>query len=178
MLLRPLLVALGAALLLPATALAQRGADTAKVAKPINLAPRTKGAATAPIVVYEMSDFQCPFCRRFAVQTFPELERDYIATGKVRWVFINLPLTQLHDNAAPAAELAMCAGKQGKFWEVHDLLFRNQATWAPLKEPAQFFFTLADSAGVLFSGLYLTRGFGITAWTHALYDVFLVVAGT
>lgn len=149
-----------AILLLPAALAAQKPAtpkaaaskraadDTVKIAKPIDLAPRTKGSATAPVTVYEMSDFQCPFCRRHAVQTFPELERDYIATGKVRWVFVNLPLTQLHANAAPAAEVAMCSGKQGKFWEVHDLIFRNQAKWAPLKEPGQYFLTFADSAGL------------------------------
>jgi protein-disulfide isomerase len=124
------------------------GADSVKIAKPVDLAPRTKGAATAPLTVYEMSDFQCPYCRRHAVQAFPELERDYIATGKVRWVFVNFPLTQLHANAAPAAEVAMCSGKQGKFWEVHDLIFRHQATWAPLKEPGPFFLTFADSAGL------------------------------
>jgi len=149
-----------AILLLPAALAAQKPAepkaaapkraadDTVKMAKPIDLAPRTKGSATAPVTVYEMSDFQCPYCRRHAVQTFPELERDYIATGKVRWVFVNFPLTQLHANAAPAAEVAMCSGKQGKFWEVHDLIFRNQAAWAPLKEPGQYFLTFADSAGL------------------------------
>lgn len=113
-----------------------------------SLAARTRGAATAPITVYEMSDFQCPYCRRFALNTFPELEREYIATGKVRWVFINFPLTMIHPNAAAAAEVALCAGNNGKFWEVHDLLFRNQATWAPLKEPGAFFLTLADSAAI------------------------------
>src|SRR4249919_3327944 len=110
-----------------------------------NLAPRTRGVETAPITVYEMSDFQCPYCRRFALNTFPEIDRDYIATGKVRWVFINYPLTMIHPNAAVAAEVAICAARNGKFWEVHDLLFRNQSTWAPLTEPGAFFLTLADS---------------------------------
>ena len=113
-----------------------------------SLAPRTRGVETAPITVYEMSDFQCPYCRRFALNTFPEIDREYIATGKVRWVFINYPLTMIHPNAAVAAEVAMCAAKTGKFWEVHDLLFRNQATWAPLTEPGAFFLTLADSAAI------------------------------
>jgi protein-disulfide isomerase len=141
--LRTALVAIAAALLVPAALDAQAAAP-----KPVDLTPRTKGDAKAPVTVYEMSDFQCPFCRRFAVQTFPELERDYIATGKVRWVFIHFPLTQIHDNAAAAAELATCAGRQGKFWEVHDLLFRNQAQWSPLKEPGAFFLSFADSAAI------------------------------
>ena len=113
-----------------------------------SLAPRTRGAESAPITVYEMSDFQCPYCRRFALNTFPELEREYMSTGKVRWVFINFPLTMIHPNAAAAAEVALCAARSGKFWEVHDLLFRNQATWAPLTEPGAFFLTLADSAAI------------------------------
>ncbi len=113
-----------------------------------SLASRTRGVATAPITVYEMSDFQCPYCRRFALTTFPDLEREYIASGKVRWVFINYPLTMIHPNAAAAAEVAMCAARAGKFWEVHDLLFRNQPTWAPLTEPGAFFLTLADSAAI------------------------------
>jgi protein-disulfide isomerase len=95
-----------------------------------------------------MSDFQCPYCKRFAQETFPELERRYIRTGKVRWVFINFPLTNIHPHAAPAAELAMCAAKQGEFWRVHDLLFQYQETWAPLKEAGPFFVSLADSAGL------------------------------
>lgn len=107
---------------------------------------RSKGSAKAPVTVYEMSDFQCPYCRQFALETFPGLERDYIKTGKVRWVFINFPLTSVHAHASAAAELALCAGKQQAFWPVHDLLFAHQESWAPLKEAGPFFVSLADSA--------------------------------
>ena len=110
------------------------------------LEPRTKGSARAPVTVYEMSDFQCPYCRQFALETFPELERDYIRTGKVRWVFINFPLTSIHQHASAAAEVAVCAAQQRGFWRVHDLLFQHQKTWAPLKEAGPFFVSLADSA--------------------------------
>jgi len=109
------------------------------------LAARTKGAATAPMTVYEMSDFQCPFCRRFATETFPTLEQEYITTGKVRWVFINFPLTSIHQNSLAAAELAMCAAQQSAFWPIHDLLYRTQDSWAPLKDPVPFMLGLADS---------------------------------
>ena len=109
------------------------------------IAARTKGSATAPVTVYEMSDFQCPFCRRHAIETFPDLEREYIATGKVRWVFINFPLSGIHPNAVAAAELAMCSGKQGKFWEAHDLLYLHQEVWAPLENPGPFLLSLGDS---------------------------------
>jgi len=110
------------------------------------LASRSKGSPTAPVTVYEMSDFQCPYCRLHAMETYPLLEQEYITTGKVRWVFVNYPLP-MHPNAVPAAELAMCAAQQGKFWPVHDLLFKLQETWAPLKEPGEFMLALGDSVG-------------------------------
>ncbi len=110
------------------------------------LAGRVKGSPTAPVTVYEMSDFQCPYCRQFALETFPVLDSAYVATGKVRWAFINFPLTSIHQNAVAAAEIALCAAKQDKFWPVHDLLYRHQDVWAPLKEPAAFLLSLADSA--------------------------------
>ena len=112
----------------------------------LSLDSRSKGSPTAPVTVYEMSDFQCPYCRKFALESFPELERDYIRPGKVRWVFINYPLTSIHAHASAAAELAVCAAKQQGFWRVHDLLFAHQETWAPLKEAGPFFVSLADSA--------------------------------
>ena len=112
------------------------------------LASRSKGSASAPVTVYEMSDFQCPYCRRFALETFPILERAYVATGKVRWVFVNFPLTSVHPNAVAAAEAALCAGKQGAVWSVHDLLYQHQDTWAPLKQPGPFLLSLADSSRI------------------------------
>src|SRR3989441_891867 len=111
------------------------------------LAARAKGRSDAPVTVYEMSDFQCPYCRSFALTTMPLLEKEYVQTGKVRFVYINLPLTTRHPNAAAAAELAMCAARQGKFWPLHDLLFQHQDAWAPRKDPAPYLLALGDSAG-------------------------------
>lgn len=128
---------LGALACLPT---ADLGAQTAA-----QLAARTKGVATAPVTVYEMSDFQCPYCRQFAMETFPALEREYIATGKVRWIFVNFPLTSIHPNAVAAAQFATCAGRQGKFWPAHDLLFQHQQTWAPLSNPGPFMVSLTDT---------------------------------
>jgi protein-disulfide isomerase len=121
----------------PAAAPADQGQDL--------LAERSKGSATAPIRVVEMSDFQCPWCRKFTVESADSLDREYVQTGKVRWIFINFPLTQIHPNAAAAAEMAMCAARRGKFWPMHDLLFRNQERWAPLQAPESYLLTLADS---------------------------------
>jgi protein-disulfide isomerase len=134
---------LSAAFLLFATPALLIAQATATARDP--LASRSKGAPSAPVTVYEMSDFQCPYCRKHAMEVFPAIERDYVKTGKVRWVFINLPLVSIHANALPAAELAMCAARLGKFWPIHDLLFQHQETWAPLKEPGPFLLSLADS---------------------------------
>ena len=66
------------------------------------------------MTVYEISDFQCPFCARFFLETMPSLEREYVVPEEWKFVFVNLPLP-MHPNAVPAAELAMCAARQGNF---------------------------------------------------------------
>jgi protein-disulfide isomerase len=82
-----------------------------------------KGAAAAPVTIVEFSDFQCPFCSRVN-PTLKQVEDKY--GDKVRVVFRNFPLLQIHPQAAKAAEAASCAADQGKFWEMHDKLFANQ----------------------------------------------------
>ena len=82
-----------------------------------------KGPATAPVTIVEFSDFQCPFCSR-VTPTLKQVEDTY--GDKVRVIFRNFPLLQIHPQAAKAAEAASCAADQGKFWEMHDRLFANQ----------------------------------------------------
>ena len=108
-------------------------------------AARSQGQVSAPVTVYEMADFQCPACRYFALTVLPSVEQDYINTGKVRWIFINYPLVSIHKNTIPAAEIAMCAGQQGKFWPMHDLLYHHQDEWAPLDAPLPYLLGLGDS---------------------------------
>jgi protein-disulfide isomerase len=112
------------------------------------LASRTKGSPTAPITIYEIADFQCPACRTFWEQTMPALEREYVEPGKVRVIFLNLPLQEIHPNAAAAAQFALCAADQGKFWLVHDRLFDQQDAWARLADPSPLFLTMADATGL------------------------------
>ena len=112
------------------------------------LAARAKGRSDAPVTVYEMSDFQCPYCREFALGTMPLLEREYVQAGKIRFVYINLPLSSVHKNAASAAEVALCAARQEHFWPMHDLLFRHQDQWATLASPRPYLLALGDSAGL------------------------------
>jgi protein-disulfide isomerase len=71
------------------------------------------------------SDFQCPFCAKFAAETWPKFKAQYVDTGQVRVAYRHLPLVALHPRALRAAEAAECAGRQGKFWEMHDALFND-----------------------------------------------------
>ena len=85
------------------------------------------GKPDAPVTLVEFSDYQCPFCGRFFQQTFAALKTDYIDTGKVRYVFRDFPLDSIHPQARKAAEAGHCAGAQGKYWEMHDTLFKHQS---------------------------------------------------
>jgi protein-disulfide isomerase len=90
----------------------------------------TKGSTTAKVALIEYSDYQCPFCARYDADAYPQIIKDYVDTGKVKYVWRDLPL-DMHPNAFKAAEAAQCAGDQGKFWEMHDRLFKNQQALAP-----------------------------------------------
>ena len=90
------------------------------------------GNPNAPVTVVEYSDFQCPFCSRFFQQTLPLIEENYIDTGKIKFVYKDLPLDSLHPNARAAHIAAECADEQGKFWEYHDVLFEKQPQWSNL----------------------------------------------
>jgi protein-disulfide isomerase len=84
-----------------------------------------KGAKTAPVVLLEFSDYECPFCGRYATSTYAEVDKAFVATNRIQYAFKNLPLP-MHAQAKPAAAAAECAGAQGKYWEMHDRLFANQ----------------------------------------------------
>ncbi len=86
-----------------------------------------KGKADAKITIVEWSDFQCPYCGKFYTETLPELQKQFIDTGKVKLVYKHFPLS-FHENAQKAAEASECASEQGKFWEMHDKIFENQQT--------------------------------------------------
>ncbi|WKZ27228.1 MAG: DsbA family protein [Candidatus Paceibacterota bacterium] len=83
------------------------------------------GDTKAPVTIIEFSDYQCPFCRAFWRETYPRLKKDFIETGKVRLVFRDFPLSS-HPAAIPAAHASECAEEQGKFWEMHDIIFAEQ----------------------------------------------------
>jgi protein-disulfide isomerase len=103
---------------------------------------RMKGADSAQVTIIEVSDFQCPYCRDFAATTYRQVDSAYVRTGKARILYINLPLSS-HREAFGAAEAAMCAGVQGKFWQMHDRLFATQREWSGQANAAQRFERLA-----------------------------------
>lgn len=85
----------------------------------------SKGSASAKVTLVEVSDYHCPFCRRHMQATQPQIESEYVKTGKLQYVFIDYPIEQLHPEAFKAHEAANCAGDQGKFWEMHNKLFEQ-----------------------------------------------------
>jgi protein-disulfide isomerase len=109
---------------------------------------RIRGAPSAQVWLVEVSDFQCPFCKQWHDETFAKIDQEYVKTGKIRMAYLNFPLARIHKNAQAAAEAAMCAGVQGKFWELHSALFDAQARWAESKTPILVFDSLARAAGV------------------------------
>jgi protein-disulfide isomerase len=89
-----------------------------------------RGAPEARLAIVEFSDYQCPFCRRFSANTLPKLLRDYVDTGKLRYVFKDFPIPSIHAAATEAAIAARCAGAQGKYWQMHDRFFEQQKALA------------------------------------------------
>lgn len=85
------------------------------------------GRDDAPVTMVEFTDYQCPFCRRFESESFAQLKKTYIDTGKVRFVSRDLPLA-FHPNAPAAATAARCAGEQHKFWELHDAIMQDSSS--------------------------------------------------
>jgi protein-disulfide isomerase len=124
----PRLVALAAAAVVATLTLEMRAAVSAPappdplfVHLKLDAREYTLGKSDAPLTLLEFTDYQCPYCRRFQSETWPLLKKNFIDTGKLRFIVRDLPL-QFHSAARPAAEAAHCAGEQGKFWEMHHAL--------------------------------------------------------
>ena len=123
-----------------------RPAQTDSIITRADLA-RIQGSASAPLWVIEVSDFQCPYCKQWHDQTYNAFLEQYVKTGKVRLAYVNFPLAS-HVYAWPAAESAMCAGAQGKFWPMHDGLFATQTHWEATSTPMVVFDSLAQANGL------------------------------
>ena len=112
------------ALLRGQAASAQPGGSPGDVLVAVQHAP-VLGQGTARVTIVEFSDYQCPFCRRHSSQVLPELVKEYVTTGKVRYVFRDFPIASLHPQAHRLHEAAHCAGDQGRYWPMHDRLFAD-----------------------------------------------------
>ncbi len=109
-----------------AAAASARRPEVPLPAEPIALTgAELEGSQSAPVGLVVYSDFQCPYCGRFARETLPAIREQYVRTGKVLLAFRQFPLAN-HSLAQKAAEAAKCAGQQGRFWPFHDQLFSNQ----------------------------------------------------
>ena len=91
----------------------------------------TVGQANAPLTMVEFTDLQCPFCRQFHLAAFEQIKKDYIDTGKLRYISRDFPLEAIHPHALGAAQAARCAGDQGKFWELRHQILLNNAQLNP-----------------------------------------------
>ena len=110
----------------------------------------SKGELDAPISIIEFGDFQCPYCQSFATDTEPQIQTTYIDTGKVKFIFMEYPMQDVHTNAMAAALAAECANEQGKFWIYHDILYSQQSHWENLdaNEVPKTLTTLAADIGL------------------------------
>lgn len=108
------------------------------------------GDPDAPVTIVEYTDYQCPFCARHALQTFEQIKDGLVNTGQVQYIFKDLPLTQIHPQAALAAEAARCAGAQDQeaFLAMHGLLFENQGAWSGKSGAATLFASYAAEIGL------------------------------
>jgi protein-disulfide isomerase len=108
------------------------------------------GNPNAKVTIVEFSDFQCPFCEQFENNTYPQLYDQYIKTNKIKFVFRHYPLVGIHPLAQKAAEASECANDQGKFWDYHKTLFKNQSAWStlPLTDALDSFTSYASELGL------------------------------
>jgi protein-disulfide isomerase len=106
-----------------------------------------KGRLDAPVTVIEYGDFQCPSCAAFATQQEAAIDQRYVETGKVRFIYHDFPLQQ-HNNAVIAAAAARAAGEQGKFWQMHDLLFARQRAWSSSSNIQPLLVSYAEAIGL------------------------------
>jgi protein-disulfide isomerase len=106
------------------------------------------GSASAPVVLTEFGDFQCAGCAQFSRTVLPPIMKEYVRTGKVRYVYQDYPITAIHQNAVAAARAARCAHEQGRFEAFHDVLLREQYAWGGERDPRGAFTKYASRQGM------------------------------
>lgn len=106
-----------------------------------------KGNPDAPVTVIEYGDFQCPSCAAYTTRQEAGVDKAYVETGKVRFIYHDFPLPQ-HNHAMIVAAAARAAGEQGKFWEMHDLLFTRQRAWSASRNIRPLLSSYAEAIGL------------------------------
>jgi protein-disulfide isomerase len=127
------------------------------------------GSASAPVEVWEFSDFECPYCARFSILSMPDIRTRLVETGRVRWRFVHYPL-QGHMKSPTAHLAAACADEQARFWQVHDILYETQDTWTSARNLVRAVTDAAVRGGVdraRFDACMNERG---AAWGRVLAD--------
>lgn len=172
-------IAIGAVLLIGIAALAtvmlrSGGSAVTPVNAPVGRTAEGfyyKGDPEAAVKVIAYEDYQCPACAFYNKNLAPLVARDYIDTGRIQFIYHEFPL-DIHPNAVPASEAARCAADQspGKFWEMHDMLFVNQAQWAQLSSPNNVFGGYAGQIG-------LDRGAFESCLSAGTHNAAVVAAG-
>lgn len=109
---------------------------------------RMKGPPAASVLIYEIADFQCPYCAEFARTVYPQIDSAFIRTGQVQWVFVHLPMPN-HAHAWAASEASLCAGAlSDRFWQMHERIFARQDEWTGADDPRTVFARYAREFGV------------------------------
>lgn len=122
---------------------------TTDTVAPLATGPRgvVLGSDSATVEIMEFSDFECPYCGRFAVLSMPDVQQRLLSTGRARWRFVNFPL-QGHTKSPYAHLAAACANEQGRFWQMHDLIYQNQEEWSGSSRFQQLIDGYAERSGV------------------------------
>jgi len=105
------------------------------------------GKADAPVVISEYADYQCPGCQTFDMVQFPDIVRQLIETGQVRWRYRDFPLS-MHPFSRLAAHAAACANDQDRYWPLHAMIYQGQGNWAVESEPSGTFRGYAQKVGL------------------------------
>ncbi|MEX2571303.1 MAG: thioredoxin domain-containing protein [Gemmatimonadota bacterium] len=131
---------------------ANSGADAGPQAPPAAGLPveglgYATGLESAPVTVIEFSDFGCPYCAAFALDSYPDLHGEFVLSGQVRWIYIPFVIGRF-PNGDTAAIAAECAGRQDRFWPMHDMVYARQSDWRRQGPADELFLEMADSIGL------------------------------
>jgi protein-disulfide isomerase len=119
------------------------------------------GDPDAPVTIRVFSDFQCPFCQRYALEVLPGIEGGLLDDGDANFAFHHFPLTSIHANAVPAAEASQCVVErfgEAAFWPYHDVVFERLDAWKSLGDPAPYFARLARDVAPLVDAVAEAEG--------------------